>query len=52
MEITKEALTTRLRMLEAGREKAAANVNAHTGAIEDCQYWLGVLEQADKKEKE
>ena len=43
MQITKEMLEARLTQLRAGLAKAQADVNATSGAIEDCEYWLAEI---------
>jgi hypothetical protein len=48
MHITKSQIEDRKAQLveqrESVRVQAEANINAFNGAIEDCDYWLGVLE--------
>jgi len=46
--ITKPAIQQRLQYLQAGREQALANLNAFNGAIQECQYWLGQIDAAEK----
>ena len=49
--ITREALQDRLSELQRLRERALANVNAISGAIQECEYWLEKLKEDKKKEK-
>jgi hypothetical protein len=39
------ALEARIADLEAQRERTIATVNVINGAIEDCKYWLSVIDQ-------
>lgn len=48
--ITKEALELRLAALERDRAQAIANVNAYDGAIQECQFWLELLKDAEQEE--
>lgn len=41
--ITREALEARLTQLRQEVEQMRANLNAYEGAIQDCEYWLGVI---------
>jgi len=50
--ITLEQLRNRLGGLEAGKAQAIANLQAQEGAIEECKYWIGVLERAEKSKTE
>ena len=50
-EITVEKLQKRLKELEGAREQILANLNAVNGAIEDCKYWLGELEEKETLEE-
>lgn len=45
--ITKEALGGRLVELQQQREQAIANVNAISGAIQECQYWIAWLKEKE-----
>ena len=49
--ITKEALELRLAALERDRAQAIANVNAYDGAIQECQFWLELLKDAEQEEE-
>ena len=49
--ITQQALELRLETLQRDRAQAIANINAYDGAIQECEYWLGVLKIAEKKEE-
>ena len=48
--ITKEVLELRLVALERDRAQAIANVNAYDGAIQECQFWLELLKDAEQEE--
>lgn len=50
MEIKREQIEERLKLLEQNREQLQANINATEGAIQDCRYWLEKLEEADNGE--
>lgn len=52
MNITREIVINRLKLLAADREKMQANINALSGAIDDCEYWLALLnvQEAQKQE--
>jgi len=43
--ITREMVLERLAKLKAEREQLLANLNAYNGAIQDCEYWLSVLDK-------
>jgi hypothetical protein len=47
MDITRDAITERLHVLQTSKEQLTANLNATEGAIQDCQYWLARLDAAD-----
>lgn len=47
MEITKEQIEERLKLLEQDLKQLQANLNATEGAILDCRYWLEKLEAKD-----
>ncbi len=49
--ITKEALEQRLAALKRDRTQAVANVNAYDGAIQECQFWLELLKDAEEEEE-
>ena len=48
--ITREALELRLKALERDRNQAIANVNAYDGAIQECNFWLELLKDAEEEE--
>ena len=63
MEITKSQIEDRKAELERNREtirvdadaafaKAQADINAHNGAIEDCDFWLSVTNTVEDDESE
>jgi len=45
--ITKAALEARLTELKNGKDQAVANLNAFTGAIQECEHWLEFLKAAE-----
>jgi len=45
--LTKEKIEQRLAKLKAEREQLLANLNAYNGAIQDCEYWLGLIDQSE-----
>ena len=47
--VSREALQTRLVELERQREQAIANVNAISGAIQECQYWVAWLKEKERE---
>jgi len=48
--ITREVVLERLAKLKAEREQLIANLNAYNGAIEDCEYWLKLIDQPEEAE--
>lgn len=48
MGITKEALEARLEALERDLQTLQHNYYAIKGAIQDCQYWLKIVQEEDK----
>ena len=48
--ITREVLELRLKALERDREQAIANVNAYDGAIQECNFWIKLLKEAEQEE--
>ena len=48
--ITREALELRLKALERDRNQAIANVNAYDGAIQECNFWIELLKDAEQEE--
>jgi len=50
--ITREMVLERLAKLKAEREQLIANLNAYNGAIQDCEYWLSVLEDGENNDME
>lgn len=50
--ITKGLLQGRIEDLQRAREQAIANANAMAGAIQECEFWLRQLEEAERKAKE
>lgn len=47
--IDREAIEKRIAELETERDNAIAKFQALTGALQDCHYWLGQVEQLDVK---
>lgn len=57
--MTKEQIQARLGLLLTAKQtltaqlnQTANNIHAHTGAIEDCEYWLAELEKEEASQKE
>ncbi len=48
--ITKEALQDHLVELQQQREQAIATVNAISGAIQECEYWLEQLKEEKQED--
>jgi hypothetical protein len=44
--ITREAIEARLKQLREDATQMRANLNAYEGAIQDCEFWLAVLDEA------
>lgn len=44
MEVTRDQVMYRLEQLAAEHEEAVAQVHALSGAMQDCQYWLDVMD--------
>ena len=49
--ITKESIQARIQDLENQKKQMEANANALAGAIQDCQYWLEVVKNAEEAKK-
>lgn len=47
--ITLEMMQERLANLQEERDQLQKNLYAYDGAIQDCQYWIGQLEQMAKR---
>lgn len=45
--MTPEKINARIAQMTAERDQAVATVNALSGAIQDCQFWLAELEKAN-----
>ena len=45
--MTLEALRERLAKLQAEYEQTKANMHAYEGAIQECQYWIDLLETSE-----
>lgn len=50
MEITREAIVERRRVIEADIRNATNMVHALNGALQDLDYWLTVLDAEETKE--
>jgi len=50
MDLTRSLIEDRRAQLVEQAAQNMANFNACNGAIEDCDYWLGVIEQDQKNE--
>lgn len=46
--ITVKLLENRLAELQRSREQLVANIHAHDGAIEECQYWIRWLKEKEE----
>lgn len=44
--MTRQAIEERIKELESQADQLRANLNAITGAIHDCQYWLSQIVEA------
>ncbi len=49
--ITKGQILKRLDEVKASRAKLIADINAHDGAIQDLEFWLGEIEKAEQPKK-
>lgn len=47
MEDILKQMQTRLEDLQKGYEKQIADIHAQEGAIQECQYWISILEKAE-----
>jgi len=52
MQVTLEQVQARKGQLIQRKEQLNADLNATIGAIQDCEYWQGVLEKQEDQEKE
>lgn len=50
--VTREQLEERRRDLTEQRDRAMANVHAVSGAVQDVEYWLKILEEQEAAESE
>lgn len=50
--MTREKLLERIAQLKSEQSNLRANIDAFTGAIQDCEYWLRELEAAESKKEE
>ena len=48
----KELVQQRLQQLKTEREQMVANIHAYDGGIQDCEYWLSVLDNKNKEAKD
>ena len=46
--MTKEALEERLQLLQKELEQVRANLFAYDGAIQECKYWLSLVEEKNE----
>lgn len=49
MDIKREDVVKRKSELEAKRDQLILDANAYAGAIQDCDYWLTVLDKVEEK---
>ena len=47
--MNREAVEKRLEELRSSFEQAISNANAIQGAIQDCEYWLKIIEEEAEK---
>ena len=50
--ITSEQIEARLTQLRSDKNELVANVHAINGAIQDCEYWLALLEETATEEEQ
>jgi hypothetical protein len=48
--MTREEIEKRMSELVAAKEKLVADLNAVSGAIQDCEYWLAKLAEKEQAE--
>ena len=48
--INKELIEARKKELIESKQNLIDQINAHNGALADCDYWLSFLEQSEQKE--
>ena len=48
MELTRKAVEDRIAELNAQKDQYINNANACAGAIQDCSYWLHMIDEAEK----
>ncbi len=46
--MNKSDIEKRIAELQIQKDMALANANANAGAIEDCKYWLKIIDDAEK----
>jgi len=51
MEITSEKLKARLDGLRKGMEDIKEELRVTSGAVQECEYWLGIFEKQEPAEK-
>lgn len=51
MDITKEKIDERLKVLKTNLQQLEAHVQALNGAVQDCEYWLDVLNQPEPEQE-
>lgn len=49
--MNKEEIQARLKKLETEQEQIKTTWLSYSGAIEDCKYWLGKLEETKETKK-
>jgi hypothetical protein len=50
--IDHKAIEQRLAQLRQGRDQLLAQLNAHAGAIDDCEHWLRMLDEESARQSE
>lgn len=52
MTITKEKIDERLKVLKNNLQQLEAHVQALNGAVQDCEYWLTVIDEPEAETQE
>jgi hypothetical protein len=52
MSITRETIEKRMESLEAERTQLIAKIQAITGALQDCAFWLAQVEETKNTKEE
>lgn len=46
--MTREVILRRLDELQAKRQQLMSDIQAYTGAIQDCEFWLAIVDKETK----